>query len=144
MRQEVGSMKAWKKAAIGAVAALTIAGGANLAAMAAGSDDTPTVVDVRGPCDEAEHANDPQCATPQLREDQARERERGDDRGREQEQPGRETENENDADDRDENEAEHEADDDSGRGSENEGPSDRSGHDDGADHDSGDDRGGDD
>jgi hypothetical protein len=131
--QEVGRMKTWKKVVIGAVSALTIAGGANLAAMAAGSDDTATVVDVRGPCDEAEHANDPQCATPQVREDQARERERGDDRGREQEQRGREAENE----------AEHEADDNSGRGSENEGPSDRSGHDDGADHDRGDDRGGD-
>jgi len=123
-------MQMWKKVAIGAVSALTIAGGANLAAMAAGSDDSATVVDVRGPCDEAEHANDPQCATPQVREDQAGERERGDDRGREHEAESEAREVENDTDDH------------SGRGSENEGRSDRSGHDDGAGHDGGDDHGG--
>ena len=124
-------MQMWKKVAIGAVSALTIAGGANLAAMAAGSDDSATV-DVRGPCDEAEHANDPQCATPQVREDQAGERERGDDRGREHEAENEAREVENDTDDH------------SARGSENEGRSDRSGHDDGAGHDGGDDHGGND
>ena len=37
------------------------------------SDETPTspatVTDVKGPCDEAEHANDPECAGPQVPED---------------------------------------------------------------------------
>jgi hypothetical protein len=144
MRQEVGRMQMWKKVAIGAVSALTIAGGANLAAMAAGSDDSPAVVDVKGPCDEAEHANDARCAAPQVLEDQAGDRQRGDDRGREQERRDRDTENQHEADDRDGTDAEHEAEDNSGPGSENEGPSDRSGSDDGADHDRGDDHGGDD
>jgi hypothetical protein len=117
-------MQMWKKVAIGTVSALTIAGGANLAALAAG-DDPARVVDVRGPCDEAEHANDPQCAAQQVREDDARER--GEDRrGREDERRGREDENEREAEDRDEDE--HEADDDnSGPGSSNRGPSDNSG-----------------
>jgi len=133
-------MQTWKKVAIGAVSVFTIAGGANLAALAAGTDDPPRVVDVRGPCDEAEHANDPQCAGPQVREDDNRER--GEDRrGREDERRGREDENEREAEERDEDE--HEGDDNSGPGSSNRGPSDNSGPGSG-DHDRGDDRGHDD
>ena len=33
------------------------------------SDPATTVVDVKGPCDEAEHANDPECAGAQVPED---------------------------------------------------------------------------
>lgn len=133
-------MKTWKKVLIGGVSVLTLAGGANWAALAAGQDDRPSVVDVKGPCDEAEHANDPQCAGPQIREDNARDQERGDDRGREREDRGREAENE----------AEFEGRDDNSGPSENSGPSDdsgrddRSGHDDGRGHDAGDDHGNDD
>jgi hypothetical protein len=137
-------MKAWKKVLIGGVSALTLAGGANLAAMAAGQDDRPSVVDVKGPCDEAEHANDPECAGPQIREDNGREQERGDDRGREREDRGREAESENEG--RDDNSGPSEdsgPSDDSGRDDES-GRDDRSGHDDGSGHDAGDDHGNDD
>jgi hypothetical protein len=128
-------MKTWRKVLIGGVSALTLAGGANWAAMAAGQSRTPTgVVDVKGPCDEAEHAGDPQCAGPQVREDNERELEPGDDRGREQEARGREAEGEI------EDDAEHEAGDDDRRGP-NRGSDHHSGHDDGAGHDRGDDRG---
>lgn len=43
-----------------ATAAVTLAGG---------SPASPGVVDVKGPCDEAEHVNDPECAGPQVPED---------------------------------------------------------------------------
>jgi hypothetical protein len=128
-------MKTWKKVLIGGVSALTLAGGANWAAMAADqSKAAPTVVDVKGPCDEAEHAGDPQCAGPQIREDDARGFEVGDDRGRERENRGREGEFENEVEDEIEDEA---IEDD--RSGPNRGPEDRSGHDDGADR--GDDHG---
>jgi hypothetical protein len=45
------------------------------------SDPTTTVVDVNGPCDEAEHANDPECAGAQVPEDNDAD-DQGDDRGR--------------------------------------------------------------
>jgi hypothetical protein len=125
-------MKTWKKVLIGGASALTLAGGANWAAMAAGPTNTPVVQDVKGPCDEAEHANDPQCAGPQVREDNGREDERGDDRGREQEARGREAESE--VEHEAEDEAEHEARDDDRRG-EDRGRDDRSGHDDGSSDD---------
>ena len=125
-------MKAWKKVLIAAVSVTTLGIGANLAASATrGADDSPAVVDVSGPCDEAEHATDPRCDGTQVADDQ---------RGREDEARGREDEAENEAEDEgieDENEAEDQNDDRSG-------PSDRSGHDDGANHDRGDDRGRDD
>jgi hypothetical protein len=54
-------MKLWKMVVIGAAAALTLGVGANLVA-ASGADDPVGVVDISGPCDEAEHANDPECA----------------------------------------------------------------------------------
>ena len=40
------------------------------------SDPASTVIDVKGPCDEAEHANDPRCAGAQIPEDS-----RADDQG---------------------------------------------------------------
>jgi hypothetical protein len=132
-------MKTWKKVLIGGVSALTLAGGADWAAVAADQGKAAsTVVDVKGPCDEAEHAGDPQCAGPQIREDDARERELRDDQGRERENRGREAEGEieNEVEDEFEDEA-HEED----RSGPNRGPEDRSGHDDGADPDRGDDRG---
>jgi hypothetical protein len=129
-------MKAWKKVLIGAVSVTTLGIGANLAASAArGTDDSPAVVDVSGPCDEAEHATDPRCDGTQVAEDQ---------RGREDEARGREDEAENEADDHgmeDENEAENEAEE---QGDDRSGPSDRSGREDGANHDRDDDRGRDD
>jgi hypothetical protein len=55
-------MKLWKKMVIGVTAALALGVGANVVAMAAGGDDPAGVVDISGPCDEAEHAGDPRCA----------------------------------------------------------------------------------
>jgi hypothetical protein len=147
--EEAAEMKTWKKVLIGGVSALTLAGGANWAAMAAGPSNTPAVQDVKGPCDEAEHANDPQCAGSQVQEDNGRvsgdDRGRADDRGREQEARGREAEGEieHEAEDEVEHDAEHEARDDDRRG-EDHGGDDRSGHDDGSSDDRGDDRGGED
>ena len=49
------------------------------------SDPATTVVDVKGPCDEAEHANDPECAGAQVPEDNDVDEQGGDandDRGR--------------------------------------------------------------
>ena len=40
---------------------------------AAATTSTTGTVDLRGPCDEAEHANDPRCAGPQVPEDNANE-----------------------------------------------------------------------
>jgi hypothetical protein len=143
-------MKAWKKVLVGSVSGLTLLGGVNLAALAAGRDDAP--------------AGNVQIADDHGREAEQRgrenENEAGDDRGREAELRGRENENEAGDDrgrDADENEAEDVDDDhgidmaaDDNRGpSDNAGPSDnsgpgRGGHDDGANHDRGDDHGEDD
>ena len=78
------------KILIAAVLAVGIGGGVAIAQASNGSDDP--VGEVRGPCDEAEHAADPQCAgaTAQPREDRAepnddrqrRKRHRGANRGR--------------------------------------------------------------
>jgi hypothetical protein len=54
-------MKIWKQVLIATAAILMLGTGANLVATAAGSNDSPGVVDISGPCDEAEHANDPRC-----------------------------------------------------------------------------------
>src|SRR2546425_770632 len=92
--KEEQGMKTWKKVLIGSVSALTLGGGANWAAQAA-SPSKAKVEDVRGPCDEAEHANHPQCAAAQAREDNGRgedvlgrEAEQGDDRGQDREAEG--------------------------------------------------------
>jgi hypothetical protein len=55
------NMKLWKKLLIGTAAVLALGAGANVVATAAGSDDPVGVVDISGPCDEAEHAGDPRC-----------------------------------------------------------------------------------
>ena len=72
-------MRRWKRWAIGTTGVLALLAGANLALAAGGSDDPAPVVDVRGPCDEGEHANDPRCAGPQVTEDGPRRGARGDD-----------------------------------------------------------------
>ena len=63
------------KTLMAALATLLVAGGAYAATTPGnGSPATnikanPAAVDVKGPCDEAEHANDPRCAGPQVPED---------------------------------------------------------------------------
>ena len=61
-----------------ALTVLALGAGAAVAASRGGGDDPvsattstaiSTVADVKGPCDEAEHANDPECAGPQVPED---------------------------------------------------------------------------
>ena len=45
----------------GLLVAVAVAGGLALATVGGSSSDTPAGVDISGPCDEAEHANDPRC-----------------------------------------------------------------------------------
>ena len=62
------------KVLIAAVLAVGVGGGVAVAQASGGRDDPPG--EVRGPCDEAEHANDPRCAgiaaSAQQREPRAR------------------------------------------------------------------------
>lgn len=52
----------WKKLVIAGMAALMLGAGATMVAQASGrSPSSSSVVDISGPCDEAEHANDPRC-----------------------------------------------------------------------------------
>ena len=65
-------MRIWKKGIIGVASAAVIATGAIAAFAANGTQPAPqptTSVDVKGPCDEAEHANDPRCDGTQAPED---------------------------------------------------------------------------
>jgi hypothetical protein len=65
-------MRIWKKGIIGVASAAVIATGAIGAFAANGTQPAPqptTSVDVKGPCDEAEHANDPRCDGTQVPED---------------------------------------------------------------------------
>jgi hypothetical protein len=65
-------MRIWKKGIIGVASAAVIATGAIAAFAANGTQPAPqptTSVDVKGPCDEAEHANDPRCDGTQVPED---------------------------------------------------------------------------
>ena len=55
----------------GLLVAVAVAGGLALATVGGSSSDTPAGVDVSGPCDEAEHANDPRC-TGAARDDDGR------------------------------------------------------------------------
>ena len=115
------------------------------------SDPAATVVDVKGPCDEAEHANDPECAGAQVPEDNDA-NEQGDDRGRGRdhaEDNAAEVEDQNDdhgqgADDQGENDDNQGQNDDQGENAQDDdsGPSANSGP--GSSHDSGDDDSGDD
>ena len=71
----------FNKIIVVALAVLALGAGAALAASRGGGSDDPvgpttstpapksTVEDVKGPCDEAEHANDPRCAGAQIPED---------------------------------------------------------------------------
>jgi len=65
-------MRIWKRGIIGVASAAVIATGA-IAAFASNetqpSPQRTTSVDVKGPCDEAEHANDLRCAGTQAPED---------------------------------------------------------------------------
>ena len=72
-------MKLWGMI-LGLVAGFAVAGGLALATAGGSSTEPPrTRVEVKGPCDEAEHANDPGCGGPQVPEDDERTDERGDD-----------------------------------------------------------------
>ena len=65
-------MRIWKRGIIGLASAAVIATGAIAAFAANGTQPSPqrtTSVDVKGPCDEAEHANDPRCDGAQVPED---------------------------------------------------------------------------
>jgi hypothetical protein len=102
-------------------------------AVPAAATTTTSTVDLRGPCDEAEHANDPRCAGPQVREDRP-----NDDRN--QVDNGQVAQNDDGPlhDVGDDNPGEHGN---RGPGSQNSGPGSSRG-DDGPNHDVGDDHGG--
>jgi hypothetical protein len=134
--------------AVGAGAAFAATKGTDSSVPADTTMGTTSVVDVKGPCDEAEHASDPRCAGAQVPEDNdaAENEDANDDNGQADDDPA---ENEDvDDDDR----ANHDAGDDRGgessgpsadddnSGSESSGPSDSSGP--GGGDDSGSDDGG--
>ena len=66
-------MKPFNKLLLIALAVIAIGTGVGIAAATNGgsSDDpvAPTTTDVKGPCDELEHATDPSCAGAQVPED---------------------------------------------------------------------------
>jgi hypothetical protein len=65
-------MRIWKRGIIGVASAAVIATGAIAAFAANGTQPSPQrtkSVDVKGPCDEAEHANEPRCDGAQVPED---------------------------------------------------------------------------
>lgn len=109
-----------------AVAAAMLVGGVAYAATAPAGHHAataPATTDVKGPCDEAEHAKDPRCAGPQVPEDRHNEaehvhRHRGHDDG-----VAHEVQNENEPNDvGDDNPGDAERHDNSGPGSLNSGP----------------------
>lgn len=70
--------------------ALALAGGATAAVASVGGSlvSSPAQVDVKGPCDEAEHANDPQCAGEHVPEDDAGDQVEGESREDDNSGPG--------------------------------------------------------
>ena len=77
-------MGIWTKGIIGVASAAIISTGAIAAFAANGTQPAPqptTSVDVKGPCDEAEHANDPRCDGAEAPEDRVGAHDRKDDHG---------------------------------------------------------------
>ena len=66
-------MNTLTKTLLAVAATMLVAGGAYAATAPKGNDPAPAApaADVKGPCDEAEHANDPRCAGAQVPEDNA-------------------------------------------------------------------------
>lgn len=75
------------KITIAAVLALAALGGVAIAQASNGADDPPGV-ELRGPCDEAEHAKDPRCSGARAVAQQREHRVRVDDRQRRQRHRG--------------------------------------------------------
>src|SRR3954463_13836068 len=81
-REKEDPMGIWRKGIIGVASAAVISTGAIAAFATNGTQPTPqrtTSVDVKGPCDEAEHANDPRCDGAQVPEDRDGVHDRNDD-----------------------------------------------------------------
>ncbi len=70
-------MSTLTKTLLAAAATMLVAGAAYAATTPAGQDPThaPAAADLKGPCDEAEHATDPRCTGAQVREDRHNEAE---------------------------------------------------------------------
>ena len=70
-------MSTLMKTLLAVAATMLISGAAYAATAPAGHDATtaPAATDVKGPCDEPEHATNPRCASPQVPEDRPNEAE---------------------------------------------------------------------
>jgi hypothetical protein len=94
-----------------AVLATTLVGGAAYVAAAPADRNTtpsaPAAADVKGPCDEAEHAADPRCAAPQVPEDNPNHVENRDQSKAEDSQAARDDNQAEDAGDDNQGEVEH-------------------------------------
>src|SRR4051794_10542379 len=91
------SMNPFNKFLLIVVTVLAVGTGVAIAAGTNGgssSDPATTVVDVKGPCDELEHATDPGCAGAQVPEDNQAE-DQGDDKNNQDDDPA-EAEDQND------------------------------------------------
>src|SRR3954454_5672434 len=132
-REKEDPMGIWKKGIIGIASAAVISTGAIAAFATNGTQPSPqpsTSVDVKGPCDEAEHANDARCDGAQVPEDRNGVLDRNDDKGA-QAEAGDDNGGVNQGND---DGANHDANDDNGGVNQ--------GNDDGANHDANDDNGG--
>src|SRR4051812_14380712 len=126
-----------KRGIIGVLAAAAVATGA-ITAFAVGGNDPATKpttsVDVKGPCDEAEHANDARCDGAQVPEDRQGAQDRNDDKGAVNEaEPNDDNGGANEAEPNDDNGGANEAEPNDDNGGVNEG------NDDGPNHDANDD-----
>ena len=112
------------KTLLAALATMLVAGAAYAATTpsdgSTSTTPTPAATDVKGPCDEAEHANDPRCAGAQVREDRPNADRHGDRNRADDDQLARHENEAEDVGDDDPGEAEHHGN--RGPGSQNSGP----------------------
>jgi hypothetical protein len=118
-------MSTLTKTLLAVAATMLVAGAAYAATTPAGQNaaPAPAATDVKGPCDEPEHATDPRCAGPQVPEDRPNEAEHADRHRGHDDGVAHEAENENEPNDvGDDNPGEAERHDNRGPGSLNSGP----------------------
>ncbi len=118
-------MSTLTKTLLAVAATMLVAGGAYAATTPAGQDpaQAPAAADLRGPCDEAEHATDPRCTGAQVPEDRHNEAQHADRHRGHDDGVAHEAENENEPNDvGDEGPGDAEHHDNSGPGSLNSGP----------------------
>lgn len=118
-------MSTLMKTLLAVAATMLVAGAAYAATAPTGhrAATAPAATDVKGPCDEPEHATDPRCANPQAPEDRPNDAEHADRHRGHDDGVAHEAENENEPNDvGDDNPGEAERHDNRGTGSLNSGP----------------------